>query len=99
MVDEKTSNILLHQKTFILKILITFRMEEAKPKYMPLPPNINFTNSQPTSIPNNNIVFMRNKGYQKTLGIVNHIANRMHSNIAFAVNMLMQYASDPSPFH
>jgi hypothetical protein len=58
VVDDQTGDISLHQKTLILKILETFRMEEAKPKYTPLPPNINLTNSQPTPTPNNDMIFM-----------------------------------------
>jgi hypothetical protein len=99
VVDEKSGNISLHQKTLILKILVTFGMEEAKPKYTPLPPNVNLTDSQPTPIPNNDVVFMRDKGYRKALGMLNHIANGTRPDIAFAVNVLMRYASDPCPFH
>jgi hypothetical protein len=44
VVDKKSGNISLYQKTLILKILVTFGMEEAKPKkYTPLPPNVNLT--------------------------------------------------------
>ena len=50
VVNDKTGDILLHQKPLIKKILDVFGMTEAKPKYTPLPPNVNLSDSQPTPI-------------------------------------------------
>jgi hypothetical protein len=41
VVDDQMGDISLYQKTLILKILEIFEIEEAKPKYTPLPPNVN----------------------------------------------------------
>jgi hypothetical protein len=92
-------DISLHQKTLIQKILETFGMSEAKPKYTPLPPNVNLTDSQPIPIPNDDIIFMRDKDYRKALGMLNYLANGTRPDIAFAVSVLMRYASDPRPLH
>ena len=42
---------------------------------------------------------MRDKDYRKALGMLNYLANGTRPDIAFAVNVLMRYASDPRPFH
>jgi hypothetical protein len=72
-----------------------FGMTEAKPKYTPLPPNINLSNSQPVPIPSEDKLFMQDKDYSKVLGMLNHLANGTRPDIAFAVNVLMCYASNP----
>ena len=74
-------------------------MEDAKPKYMSLPSNVNLLESQPKPIPMKDTYFMKDKLYCRALGMLNHIANRMHPNIAFAVIVLMCYAEDPHPVH
>jgi hypothetical protein len=99
MVDDQTGDILLYQKTLIGKILDTFRMTEAKPKYTPLPPNVNLSDSQPVPIPSEDKLFMQDKDYRKALGMLNHLANGTRLDIAFAVNVLMCYMSDSCPFH
>jgi hypothetical protein len=99
VVDDKTGDISLHQVTLIKKIIDTFGMSEANPKYTPLPPNVNLSNSQPIPISNKDIIFMRNKDYRKALGMLNYLANGMCPDIAFAVSVLMRYAVDPRPFH
>jgi hypothetical protein len=58
VVDEQTGNISLHQKTLIKKTVETFGMSEAKPKYTPLPPNVNLSDLQPTLIPIEDKIFM-----------------------------------------
>jgi len=63
LVDDQTGDISLHQKTLIRKILDTFGMSEAKPKYTPLPPNVNLSDSQPVPIPNKDEMFMQDKDY------------------------------------
>ena len=99
VVNEQTGDISLHQQTLITKLLETFGMLEAKPKYTPLPPNVNLSNSQPTPIPHNDIIFMWDKYYRKALGSLNHITNGTCPNISFSVNVLMRYTSDPHPIH
>jgi hypothetical protein len=58
MVDDQTGDISLYQKPLIGKILDTFGMMEAKPKYTPLLPNVNLSNSQPVPIPSEDELFM-----------------------------------------
>jgi hypothetical protein len=99
IVDEQTGNISLHQKTLIMKTLHTFGLSEVRLKHAPLPPNVNLSNSQLMPIPNEDIIFMQDKDYKKALGMLNHLANGTHPNIAFSVSILMQYVSDPCPFH
>jgi hypothetical protein len=74
-------------------------MMDAKPKYTPLPPNVNLSNSQPTPITDEDIAFMQDKDYWKALGMLNYLANGTRPDISFAVNVLMHYVSDPCPFH
>jgi hypothetical protein len=57
-VDDQTGDILLYQKMQIKTILDTFGMTEAKPKYTPLPPNVNLSDSQPVPIPSEDRLFM-----------------------------------------
>ena len=89
----------IHQWPLILKTIATFGMQDTNPKYTPLPPNIKLMDSQLAPIAQDNIEFMKDKNYQKALGMLNHIANGTCPNISFTVNTLMQYASDPHPFH
>jgi hypothetical protein len=58
LVDDKTGDISLHQRTLIEKTIDEFGMTEAKPKYTPLPTNVNLSNSQPVPIPIKDAMFM-----------------------------------------
>jgi hypothetical protein len=76
VVDEKSGNISLYQKTLILKILVTFGMEPLEWRKRSRRSIRLFhqmltllTDSQPTPIPNDDVV-MRDKGYRKALGML-----------------------------
>jgi hypothetical protein len=74
-------------------------MENANPKYTPLPPNVNLNNTQPIPIPTSHIKFMQDKDYWKATGMLNYVANGMRPDISFMVNMLMHFNNDPHLFH
>jgi len=99
IMNHTSGDISIHQKPLITKALVTFRMENANPKYTPLPPGINLVDSQPMPIPPNDTKFMCDKDYRSVLGMLNHIANGTRPDIAFSVMILMHYASDPHPTH
>ena len=99
LIHHDSGNISIHQKPLIMKTVIAFGMQNANPKYTPLPPNVNLMDSQLNPIPLVDTEFMRDKDYRKALGMLNHIANSTQPDISFTVNTLMCYASDPHPFH
>ncbi len=94
--DDSNGAISLHQKNLILKTLKAFGMAECKPKSTPLPVG-SLTNlkTQPHPIPAEDKEFMANKDYRAVLGSSNHISNGTRPDIAFAMNYLQRYASDP----
>ena len=95
----QSGNISIHQRPLILKILNVFRMENANPKYTPLPPNVNLHDTQPIPIPASDVAFMLDKDYRKATGMLNYIANGTRPDISFTVNTLMRFNNDPRPFH
>ncbi|GLB45342.1 hypothetical protein LshimejAT787_2200050 [Lyophyllum shimeji] len=99
IIHHASGNISIHQKPLIMKALTTFGMANANPKYTPLPPNVNLADTQPTPIPPNDEIYMRDKSYRSALGMLNHIANGTRPDIAFSVMVLMRYATDPRPVH
>ena len=92
-------DISIHQKALIVKALEEFGMTDCKPKYTPLPPSLNLAGSQPTPISESDKHFMRDKPYRSACGTFNHLANGTRPDIAFAVMVLMRYATDPRPIH
>ena len=95
----KSGNISIHQKQLILKIISVFGMENANPKYTPLPPNVNLNNTQPIPISTSDAEFMQDKDYRKATGMLNYISNGTRPDISFTVNTLMRFNNDPRPFH
>jgi hypothetical protein len=95
----KSGNISIHQRQLILKIINVFGMENANPKYTPLPPNINLNDTQPMPIPVSDAEFMQDKDYRKATGMLNYISNGTRPDISFTVNTLMRFNNDPRPFH
>ena len=94
-----SGNISIHQRPLILKIINTFGMDNANPKYTPLPPNVNLSDTQPIPIPASHAEFMQDKDYRKATGMLNYIANGTRPDISFTVNTLMRFNNDPRPFH
>jgi hypothetical protein len=94
-----SGNVSIHQRPLILKIINVFGMENANPKYTPLPPNINLIDTQPIPIPASHAEFMQDKDYRKATGMLNYIANGTRPDISFTVNTLMRFNNDPRPFH
>ncbi len=98
--DDSTGAISLHQKNLILKTLETFRMAECKPKSTPLPVgSLMNLDTQPYPISPEDKEFMADKDYRGVLRSLNHIANGTRPDIAFAMNYLQCYTSDPCPIH
>ena len=95
----QSGNVSIHQRPLILKIISTFGMDNANPKYTPLPPNINLIDTQPIPISVSDAEFMQDKDYRKATGMLNYIANGTQPDILFAVNTLMCFNNDPRPFH
>ncbi len=98
--NNSDGSISLHQKNLILKTLKTFGMAECKPKSTPLPvSSLMNLDMQPHPIPAKDKEFMADKDYHTILGLLNHIANRTRPDIAFTMNYLQCYPSDPCPIH
>lgn len=97
--NEITGDISIHQKPLIMKALAVFGMENANPKYTPLPPNLNLTDSQPHPISPEDVLYMKDKDYRGALGMTNHLGNGTRADIAVHNAVLMRYASDPRPIH
>ena len=75
LIHHSNSDLSIHQRPLILKTITKFGMQDANPKYMPLPPNINFSDSQPAPVPLADAEFMQDKDYHKALRMLNHISN------------------------
>lgn len=99
IVKNNDGSISLHQQTLINKTVEAYGMKEAKPKYTPFPSDSNLSDSQPLPIPDKDVVFMIDKEYCGALRMLNHISNGTRPDIAFCVNVLLRYASDPRPVH
>jgi hypothetical protein len=99
LIHHTSGDISIHQKPLILKTIHVFGMENANPKYTPLPPNVNLNDTQPVPIPLSDTEFMQDKDYRKATGMLNHIANGTRPDISFTVNTLMRFNNDPRPFH
>jgi hypothetical protein len=94
-----SGNVSIHQQPLILKIITVFEMENANPKYTPLPPDVNLNDTQPIPIPTSHIEFMQDKDYRKATGMLNYVANGTQPDISFTVNTLMRFNNNPHPFH
>ncbi len=98
--DDSTGAISFHQKNLILKTLETFRMTEFKLKLNPLHiGSLMSLDTQPHPISPEDKEFMADKNHHGILGSLNHIANGMRPDIAFATNYLQCYTSDPCLIH
>lgn len=95
----QSGNVSIHQRPLILKIINVFGMENANPKYTPLPPNVNLNDTQPIPIPASDVEFMQDKDYRKATGMLNYVANGTRPDISFTVSTLMRFNNDPRPFH
>ncbi|KAJ3782222.1 hypothetical protein GGU10DRAFT_298283, partial [Lentinula aff. detonsa] len=69
------------------------------PKYTPLPPGIDLSNSQPTPISPEDFEFMKNKDSVGLLGCLNHISHGTRMDISYAVALIQRFSSDPRPIH
>ena len=97
--DKEAGTISLHQQSLIRELVKECKMTGCRPKYTPLPPNLNLINSQSLPIPETDVFFMADKPYRGALGKMNHIGNGTRLNISYAMSFLMTFAIDPRPVH
>ncbi|GAW02502.1 retrovirus-related pol polyprotein [Lentinula edodes] len=96
---ELDGTISIHQQLLIKELVEQQGMTGSRPKYTPLPPNLNLIDSQPLPIPPDDSHFMADKDYRHAVGTMGYIANGTRPDISFAVNFLMRFATDPRPIH
>ena len=90
--DRKAGTLKIVQSAYIDKILARFNMAEAKPVTTPLPKNIKLDNihtrAEDPKMP-----------YAKAIGSLMYAAVQTWPDIAFAVQHLSQYTSNPAQEH
>lgn len=99
IIDRAAGTISIHQQLLIKELVEQQGMAGSRPKYTPLPPNLNLIDSQPLPIPPDDSYFMADKDYRHAVGTMGYIANGTRPDISFAVNFLMRFATDPRPIH
>ncbi|ESK81773.1 retrotransposon ty1-copia subclass [Moniliophthora roreri MCA 2997] len=68
------SDICIYQQPLIEKIIGSYRLQDAMPRFTPLPSNLILIDSQPDPIPVANSDYMRDKDYRRLVGSLNHIS-------------------------
>ena len=90
--DREAGTLKIVQSTYIDKILTCFNMAEAKPVTTPLPKNIKLDNIDTRAED-------LNMPYAKAIGSLMYAALQTRLDIAFAVQHLSQYTSNPAQEH
>jgi hypothetical protein len=89
---QRDKSLLIHQTDFTEKILSDFDMVNSTPVKAPSP--LNFHKIIASKTPNLDVKIM-----QKAVGMLNYLALHTRPDIAFAVNVLAQFASSPTLAH
>src|SRR5882724_3739303 len=95
--DRKAGTLKIAQSAYIDKILARFNMTDANPVATPLPKNIKL-NDIKEALPKDQTV-NTNVPYTKAVGSLMYVAIQKRPDIAFAVQNLSQYTSQPAPEH
>ena len=96
--DRDKRSIKIHQTNYIQKVIDKFRMMDAKTANVPLNPTVKYSSKMcPKSVEEKEI--MAEKPYNELLGSLQFIANLTRPDIAYSVNLLSRYKSNPGNQH
>jgi transposase InsO family protein len=93
--DDKTGTITLSQKNYIDTILNRFGYSKLNPVSTPLDPHINLKKRDPSLTPDPQTV----KDFQTKLGSLMYAALGTMPQLAYSVQKLSQFATNPAPEH
>lgn len=96
--DENAGTISLSQHTYAERILQKYGMQDCAPKSTPLPVGVTYTASS-SPLSNTDRYFMRDKPYNSAIGLIMYLMIVTRPDLAFAVNILSAFASNPGPPH
>ncbi|ESK82085.1 retrovirus-related pol polyprotein [Moniliophthora roreri MCA 2997] len=97
--NPETGDVSIHQCPLIEKVIEGHGLQNAMPKFTPLPSNLTLIDSQPIPIPLEDSDYMWSKDYRRLIGSLNYISQGTRPNILYAVTLLQRYANDPQPMH
>ena len=94
-VNPNKNSISLSQTVYIDTLLKKFGLDNANPVLTPLDPNVKFDTFEKSESMDDKIV----TGYAQLIGSLMYLAISTRPDIAFAVNKLAQFSSNPKPEH
>ena len=91
--DRSSRSLYITQEKYISRLLARFNKENIKPKQSPLPPSIKLESNKGEADP------IDIKRYQQEIGALIYITTFTRPDLAYAVNSLARYMSNPSMDH
>lgn len=96
--DKNDKLIKIHQASYVQKLVEKFKMEHAKDISIPADPNVKLSRQMNPSSDAERMSMSR-VPYRELIGSLQFLANVTRPDIAFSVNMLSRYLSDPGVEH